>query len=103
MPCYQKWIPKLKKKGCPVIEVDSDGYIGELIPIWIEAGFNCCIPVEVAAHNDIVNYRKIYRKKMAFQGGIDKRCIAKGGMYNGKRGVKGSSSPAEDGGYIPEL
>lgn len=79
MPTYQTQIPKLKKKGCPIIEIDSDGYIGELIPIWIEAGFNCCSPAEVAAHNDIVEYRKLYGKKMAFQGGIDKRCIAKGG------------------------
>lgn len=48
MPAYQQWIPKLKKKGCPILEMDSDGYIGELIPLWIEAGFNCCSPVEVA-------------------------------------------------------
>jgi len=68
MPAYQKWIPKLKKKGCPIIEVDSDGYIGELIPIWIKAGINCCSPIEVTAHNDIVEYRKLYGKKWLFRG-----------------------------------
>jgi uroporphyrinogen-III decarboxylase len=101
MPCYQKWIPKLKKKGCPVIEVDSDGYIGDLIPLWIEAGFNCCIPVEVAAHNDIVHYRKTYGKKMAFRGGIDKRCIAKGGMIMKNEVLRVVPPLLKDGGYIP--
>jgi len=101
VPAYQKWIPKLKKKGCPIIEVDSDGYIGELIPIWIEAGFNCCSPVEVAAHNDIVEYRKLYGKKMAFQGGIDKRCIAKGGKAMEEELLRVVPPLLEEGGYIP--
>ncbi|MCL2772689.1 MAG: hypothetical protein FWD71_04995 [Oscillospiraceae bacterium] len=44
--------------------MDSDGYIAELIPIWIEAGINVCDPIEVAAHNDIVLYRNTYGEKM---------------------------------------
>lgn len=59
--------------------MDCDGYIGNLIPIWIEAEINCCSPVEVAAENDIVNYRKHFGKKMSYRGGIDKRAIAKSG------------------------
>jgi uroporphyrinogen-III decarboxylase len=101
MPAYQKWIPKLKKQGCPIIEIDSDGYIGELIPIWIEAGFNCCSPVEVAAHNDIVEYRKLYGRKMAFQGGIDKRCIAKGGRTIENELQRVIPPLLQEGGFIP--
>ena len=59
--------------------MDSDGYIEELIPIWIDSGINVCDPIEVAALNDIVHYREKFGTKMAYTGGIDKRCIAAGG------------------------
>ena len=51
----------------------------ELIPLWIEAGINVCEPIEVAAGNDIVAYRKHFGRQMAYLGGIDKRAIAAGG------------------------
>ena len=54
LPAYKRWVRQMKSSGCPVIIMDSDGYCGELIPIWIEAGINACYPVEVAAGNDIV-------------------------------------------------
>ena len=44
--------------------------------MWIEAGFNCCFPTEVAAGNDIVAYRRQYGKQMAYLGGLDKRALA---------------------------
>jgi hypothetical protein len=59
--------------------LDSDGFVAELIPIWIESGINCNSPVEVAAHNDILEFRKQYGKNMAYKGGIDKRIMARGG------------------------
>jgi uroporphyrinogen-III decarboxylase len=101
LPAYQKWIPLIKKAGCPIIQVDSDGYVGELIPIWIEAGFNSLIPVEVAAHNDIVEYRNLYGKQISFQGGIDKRCIAKGGNTIENELLRIIPPLFEDGGFIP--
>ncbi len=101
MPAYQKWIPKLKKAGCPILEVDSDGYVGELIPLWREAGFNCVSPMEVAAHNDIVEYRRLYGRTMAFQGGIDKRCIAKGGRSIETELQRILPPLLKEGGFIP--
>ena len=54
----------------PVIDMDSDGYIEQLIPIWIEIlASTLCDPIEVAAHNDIVKYRKMFGKRMAYNGG----------------------------------
>ena len=79
MPTWAAWAETVKAAGCPIVCVDSDGYIGELIPLWIEAGINCTRPVEVAAHNDIVAYRRQYGTKMAFRQGLDKRCLAAGG------------------------
>lgn len=79
MPAWNRWTTEAKQAGVPIIDEDSDGFIGELIPIWIESGFNVCDPIEVAAGNDIVEYRKRFGKKIAFRQGVDKRCIAKGG------------------------
>jgi len=100
LPAYQRWVPQIRASGCPIVDMDSDGYIGELIPIWIEASINCCDPIEVAAGNDIVDYRRRFGKRMAFKGGIDKRAIAAGGETM-RREVMRVAPLIEDGGYIP--
>jgi len=79
LPAYKKWNSEIKASGCPIMYMDSDGYIGELIPIWIESGINYSGPNEVAAECDINEFRKEFGTKMAYNGGIDKRAIAKGG------------------------
>ena len=78
-PTWRRWVDDIRDAGCPIVAIDCDGYIGELLPVWIEAGFNCCTPVEVAAGNDIVSYRRKYGERMAYLGGIDKRALAVGG------------------------
>jgi len=80
LPAYKAWGDLLRARGCKVIMVDSDGNNETLLPLWIEAGVNACDPMEVAAGNDIVAYRRQYGTKMAFHGGIDKRAIAAGGQ-----------------------
>ena len=100
-PCYAEWVPMLKRKGVRIIDMDSDGCVDELIPIWIEYGFNSCTPVEVAAGNDIVAFRRLYGKKMAYQGGIDKRCIAAGGKILRDEMERVIPPLLVDGGFIP--
>ena len=101
-PAYTKWIPELKKSGCPVVSMDCDGYIGELIPLWIEVGFNCCTPVEVAAGNDIVEFRRRWGRNMAYIGGIDKRAIARGGKEMEEEVLRVVPPLLKSGGgYIP--
>ena len=101
LPTWKHWANQLKKSGCPIVDLDSDGYVGELIPLWIEAGINCCCPMEVAAGNDIVQYRKIYDKRMAYRGGIDKRAIAKGGKIMEKEVMRVVPPLLKEGGFIP--
>ncbi len=101
LPAYNRWIPAIKDSGCPIVDMDSDGYLGELIPIWIEVDINCCDPIEVAAENDIVEYRRLYGKKMAYRGGIDKRAIAKGGKVIEEEMMRVIPPLLEEGGYIP--
>jgi len=101
LPSWQAWSDRIKKSGCPVIEIDSDGYIEELIPLWIEAGINVCSPIEVAAGNDLPAYRKKFGKNMAYRGGIDKRAIAKGGEIIKKELSQVIPPLFKEGGYIP--
>ena len=101
LPAYERWIPEIKASGCPLITLDSDGYIAELIPLWIEADINCCIPIEVAAGNDIVEYRRTFGNKMAYLGGIDKRAMAKGGEEMEEEVMRVVPPLLEEGGYIP--
>ena len=100
LPAYRRWVAEIRASGCPIIDMDSDGYIGELIPIWIEARINCCDPIEVAAHNDINEFRKQFGRRMAFAGGIDKRAIAKGGRVI-EAELERIRPVVRDGGYIP--
>lgn len=100
LPIWKKWGSIVRAAGIKVYGIDSDGFIEELIPIWIEAGINNCDPMEVAAGNDIIRYRKEFGTKMAFRGGFDKRCIAAGGerLVNEMKRI---APVIEDGGYIP--
>ena len=101
LPCYRAWSAQFYAQGGSVFEVDSDGYIGTLLPLWLESGVNSNSPVEVAAHNDIVAYRAQYGKKMAFRGGIDKRKLAAGGSEMRAELLRVVPPLLREGGYIP--
>ena len=100
-PVYVKWIAELKKHGVAIIDMDSDGFVGGLIPIWIESGINVCDPIEVAAYNNIVKYRSDYGKKMGYVGGIDKRAIAAGGKTMRGEVMRVVPPLLAEGGFIP--
>jgi len=100
LPVYQQWSDLLRRSGCEIIDMDSDGKVEELIPVWLEAGINVCDPVEVAAGNDIAAYRRTFGHKMAFRGGVDKRAIAAGGEVI-EAELERVRPVVEDGGYIP--
>ncbi|HUU54396.1 MAG TPA: uroporphyrinogen decarboxylase family protein [Armatimonadota bacterium] len=100
MPAYRRWVSQIRAAGCPIVDMDSDGMIADLIPLWIEAGINCSVPIEVAAGNDIVEYRRRFGRAMAYRGGVDKRAIAKGGDVM-RAELMRVAPLIEDGGYIP--
>ena len=100
LPSYQRWGEILRRHKVPVYAMDSDGYIGELIPIWIEAGINACDPIEAAAGNDIAAFRKRFGRNMAYRGGVDKRLIARGGPHI-EAEFERLLPVIRDGGYIP--
>jgi uroporphyrinogen-III decarboxylase len=100
LPSWKSWSKRVKNAGVPIVDMDSDGYVGELIPLWIEAGINVCDPMEVAAGNDINEFRKTHGQKIAFTGGIDKRAMAKGGDVL-KTELNRIGPVLKTGGFIP--
>lgn len=100
LPTWKRWGEIVHGAGVPVYDIDSDGFIGELIPLWIEAGFQSCNPIEVAAGNDIVAFRKRFGHHMAYHGGVDKRAMAKGGRVIADE-IRRITPVIRDGGYIP--
>jgi hypothetical protein len=100
MPCWRKWGEIIRQAGVPIYAIDSDGYIGELIPLWIEVGICCCDPVEVAAGNDLNAFQSRFGKNMAYCGGVDKRCIAEGGKTLEEE-IKRIEPVIAGGGYLP--
>jgi uroporphyrinogen decarboxylase len=100
LPVWKQWGEIIKGSGCKIYDVDSDGYIGEMLPIWIEAGFDITDPIEIAAGNDLLKYRKEFGLDIAFLGGVDKRAIASGGKYIEEE-IKRIKPIIKFGKYIP--
>jgi len=100
LPTYQRWGEAIRGAGCPVYAMDSDGCIGGLIPVWLEAGINVCDPVEAAAGNELSDLRRSFGRRMAYRGGVDKRAIAKGGSVI-EWELRRLTPIIHDGGYIP--
>jgi uroporphyrinogen decarboxylase len=100
LPTWRRWGEALSRAGVPIYAVDSDGFVGELIPIWIEGGLHCCDPVEVAAGNDLNAFRRTFGQRMAYRGGVDKRAMARGGKALDDE-IARLAPAIRGGGYIP--
>jgi uroporphyrinogen decarboxylase len=101
MPFYQRLREESRSRGCPLMGIDSDGYIGELLPLWLECDVRLATPMEVAAHNDLVEYRRLYGREMAYTGGLDKRALARGGKVMEAELARVIPPLFEEGGFIP--
>jgi len=102
LPHWKKVISFLKKKNVNVLFCESDGNINQLIPLWLEAGFDGSSPMEAAAENDAVAIRKKYGKKFAMIGNIDKRVL----LYEKEdidQELEYKLSIVEEGGFIPKI
>lgn len=75
LPRYRRIVAAMKARGVPIVAVDCDGHVSDLLPLWLEAGIEAAYPFEIAALNDPVVYRKMLGKHLGFYGGIDKREI----------------------------
>ncbi len=99
---YQRYIATARACGVPVVDVDSDGNIEKLIPLWLEAGVNLLHPFEVAAGMDVVAVKRQYGDRVALRGGVDKRALAAGPAAI-DRELERIRPAFEAGGYIPHV
>jgi len=101
LPSYARWVATARRHRCDLVIMDSDGYVADLIPTWVDAGIRACNPIEAAAGNDIVALRKRFGRNMAYWGGIDKRAIAAGGSSVEREVDRVCSLFAMGGGLVP--
>jgi uroporphyrinogen decarboxylase len=76
MPNYRKIRDFASANDIPIISVDTDGKVDELVPIMMENGVNFIYPFEVQAGCDVEDYRSKYPRLGIF-GGLDKRALAR--------------------------
>jgi len=101
MPRIARVTDLLRKHGITEVWVDSDGYVDELIPLWLEAGVNGIYPLEVASGEDPVRLRKEYGKDLLLWGGIDKMELAKDKAAIEREVRAKAPFLIEQGGWIP--
>ncbi len=103
VPRYKKITDHLKKYGIDICIVDSDGYIGELIPLWLEGGVNCMFPIEVRSGNDPLEMRREYGKELLMIGGIDKLALMGDKKMIEEEVMSKVPQLTAEGGYIPTV
>jgi len=77
LPAYEEIVDCMRAGGVKLIMVDCDGRVGDLLPLWREAGIDGTHPCEIAAGSDPFALRRACPGS-ALQGGMDKRLIARG-------------------------
>ncbi|HEB32326.1 MAG TPA: hypothetical protein ENI15_15870 [Spirochaetes bacterium] len=73
-PYYKKLIDFAESRGVKHHIVDSDGYVEDLVPLFLEVGMTGIQPFEVRAGNDIERVRKNY-PDLEILGGFDKTAL----------------------------
>lgn len=101
-PRYVRICEALRSHGVETIFVDSDGFIDELIPLWLEVGINGFSPLEVAAGEDALALKKRYGGDIVLAGNIDKRALIRGGAAIEREAAKARRLLAL-GGYFPAV
>ncbi len=77
-PYYRRVWDLLESRGARIFQQDTDGNVNAVIEALLDAGVNCLLPLEPAAHMDIVQLRREYGEKLAMLGGLDKHVIRRG-------------------------
>ncbi len=102
LPRYRRVVDFVRSRGVPHVCLDSDGQVGSLIPIWLEAGIDTLYPFEVQAGMDVLAVRRRYGRDLRIWFGIDKRALARGPAAIDAE-LDRVRPLVEDGGYVPGL
>lgn len=75
LPRYKKMLSTVRKAGCARVFFHSDGNIGPLLDLLIEAGFEGFNPLEPSCGLDLIKLREKYGRKIVFCGGVCNKYI----------------------------
>jgi uroporphyrinogen decarboxylase len=102
LPHYRKLYAFCKEKGVEVVDMDSDGYNGQILSVFYPSAIDAIQPIEIAAHNDP---EVILRENpgIYIQGGIDKRELRFDKARARAEVAKRYRVARQYGGYIPTV
>ena len=101
MPSYDRITAFAREHDIPLVSVDSDGLVNELVPTMMRHGVNVFFPFEVQAGNDVLEYRKAY-PALGIIGGLDKNALAESAPQEAMhRELDKAERMLACGGYIP--
>jgi uroporphyrinogen decarboxylase len=73
---YRRIVEECAKYGVDIISVDCDGFIEDLVPVWLDNGINTMFPVEYGAWEyDFETLRKKFGKEVRGLGNINKNVL----------------------------
>jgi len=79
LPYYQQLVQNTKRRNPPGhrlhVQIDTDGYCHDVIPLYLGMGMDYMSPFEVAAGSDILWVAEKY-PNLLLSGGFDKRILA---------------------------
>ena len=76
-PYYRKIVDIASAYGIDIVSVDCDGFIEDLVPIWLDNGVNTMLPIEVGAWEyDFSTMRKKFGKEIRGIGNMKKHVLA---------------------------
>jgi uroporphyrinogen decarboxylase len=99
MPQYDRIAQFCRRVGVPLLSVDSDGRVDELVPVMMRHGVNAFLPFEVQAGSDVEEFRRRH-PPLAIIGGLDKNALARGRQAL-HRELDRAERMLALGGYIP--
>jgi len=101
-PYYEQLIGSLRAAQAEPMhaEVDTDGNVDALIPLYTSIGFDTFRPFEVAAGCDVLRHAREH-PRLVMSGGIDKRVLAAGPDAIEAEVRRIIPAMARRGGYIP--
>ena len=100
-PHMKRLVEFHKSRGVRYVIVDSDGNMGPIIPLLLDAGVDGIFPLERASEgNDPYDARKTYGKSLSIWGAVDKRELTKDHAAIDKH-LMSLAPLLEEGGFFP--
>ena len=98
---YRRLIDAYHDWGVRWVLIDSDGKIDDLLPCWLESGFDLVFPIEVGTWRaDAAALRRRYGRRLRMMGGVDKHVIPRGATAI-RAELERLVEPVREGGFIP--